>query len=164
MSGGSPTAASGCARLASSPWRESCWSPCGATWSTARFPPTQNSRPRPDKRGEPDPEQPVVALSGVSVSLRRRVPHRNRPLDGTAHQGAFRTVPGRTQYWVSGQMVPARIEGSEGRFCPTPEAPPACWRVKDWLGRGVLAIVAVIMLRRNVPRGSVLLWRLSQGT
>jgi len=61
-------------------------------------------------------------------------------------------------------MVPARIEGSEGRFRPTPEAPPACWRVKDWLGRGILAIVAVIMLRRNVPRGSVLLWRLSQRT
>lgn len=31
----------------------------------------------------------------VSVSLSRRVSERNRPLDGTAHRGAW-TVPGRT--------------------------------------------------------------------
>ena len=47
-------------------------------------------------------------------------------------------------------MVPARIEGSEGRFRPTPEAPPACWRVKDRLEEGVLAFRRAHYVKRTV--------------
>jgi len=36
------------------------------------------------------------------------------------------------------------------------EAPPACWKVKDWLEEGILAYVSLITSKIDVPQRAVL--------
>ena len=74
----------------------------------------------------------------------------------------FSTSPGRMQHLVSGHYgEPARIEGSVGHIGPTPQPPPAYWRVQDWFGVvNEFSPIANLIMLGNDPQGPLLPVRL----